>query len=100
MTKLPNEYGLSPGFAYDIEVNDESGMPWDFDKAEQRERCMTYILNQKPDLLIGNPKCTAFSALQGLNKWRMKPEKRNARMEKGLEAHESRSQTLPTSSRK
>ena len=25
VTKLASEYGLSPGFAYDIEVNDENG---------------------------------------------------------------------------
>ena len=84
VTKLASEYGLSPGFAYDIEVNDENGMPWDFDKAEQREKCMTHILNQKPDFLIGSPMCTAFSALQGLNKWRMNPKKWNALIEKGL----------------
>ena len=29
VTKLTSEYGLSPGFAYDIEVNDENCTPWE-----------------------------------------------------------------------
>ena len=73
VTKLAAEFGLSPGFAYDFVVGDENGNPWDFDKPEQREKCVKHIMEQKPQFPIGSPMCTAFSALQGLNKWRVVP---------------------------
>ena len=41
-------------------------------------------MKQKPLILIGLPMCTALSALQGLDKWRMSPAKGDALMEKGL----------------
>ena len=31
-TKLAEQHGLSAGFALDLQVNDEDGQPWDFDK--------------------------------------------------------------------
>ena len=31
VTKLAEEYGLSAGFALDLQVDDENGQPWDFD---------------------------------------------------------------------
>ena len=64
--------------------NDEDGNPWDFDKPEQRAKCLKHVMEQKPQFLIGSPMCTAFSALQGLNQWRMDPAKWDALMEKGL----------------
>ena len=45
---------------------------------------MRHVMEKKPQFLIGSPMCTAFSALQGLNKWRMDPKKWDALMEKGL----------------
>ena len=84
VTKLAHEFGLNPGFSYDIMTNDENGEPWDFDIPAQREKCMKNIIEQKPHFLIGSPMCTAFSALQGLNKWRMHPTKWQSMMDKGL----------------
>ena len=84
VTKLASEYGLTPGSAYDIEINDEDGKPWDFDLPSQRAKCLQQIQEQKPEFLIGSPMCTAFSILQGLNKWRMSPDKWNSLIEKGL----------------
>ena len=84
VTKLAKEFGLSPGFALDLQVNDEDGQPWDFDKVEQREKCIRLIQEQKPMFLIGSPMCTAFSALQNLNKWRMDTKKWNALQEQGV----------------
>ena len=78
MTKLASECGLSPGFAYDMEVNDEDGKPWDFYVPSQRAKCLKSIQEQKPEFLIGSPMCTAFNILQRLNKWRMGPDKWNA----------------------
>ena len=37
---LASQYGLQPGFSYDIQVDDESGRPWDFDVPEQRAKCI------------------------------------------------------------
>lgn len=84
MTRLANQFGLNAGFAYDLMINDENGEPWDFDQQKQREKCMRHVMKQKPQFLIGSPMCTAFSALQGLTKWRMDPKKWDALMEKGL----------------
>ena len=68
----------------DIETNDESGQPWDFDKVEQRNRCMRQILEQKPAFLVGSPMCTAFSILQGLNRAKMDPVKWENMWNKGV----------------
>ena len=84
VTKLAAEYGLNPGFALDLQVDDENGQPWDFDKAEQREKCLNMIREQKLQFVIGSPMCTAFSILEGLNKWRMDSKKWNALWEKGV----------------
>ena len=84
VTKLAHRFGLSAGFAYDLTVNDENGNPWNFDLQEQRDKCMRHVIEQRPNFLIGSPMCTAFSILQGLNKWRMNPKKWDAMMEKGL----------------
>ena len=84
VTALASEYGLSPGTAYDIETKDELGNPWDFDKPEQRNKCIKEILTQRPAFLIGSPMCTAFSILQGLNRSRMDPIKWEAMWNKGV----------------
>ena len=65
-------------------MNDENGEPWDFDVPAQRAKCARHVMEQKPSFLIGSPMCTAFSVLQGLNKWRIKPEKWEALWEKGV----------------
>ena len=81
---MASQFGLKPGFAYDLVVSDESGNPWDVYQPEQRNKCPKHVMKQKPQLLIGSPMCTAFSALQGLNKWRMSPAKWDAFMEKRM----------------
>ena len=83
VTKLAGEFKLSAGFALDIQTNDETGQPWDFDVPAQRTKCIDKVINEKPQFLVGSPMCTAFSALQALNKWRMDPIKWKALTEKG-----------------
>ena len=75
VTAMAGKYGLIPGSAYNIETNDESGEAWDFDRAEQRNKCISQILKPRPTFLVGSPMCTAFSILQGLNKTSMDPVK-------------------------
>ena len=84
VTALASEYVLSPDMAYDIETKDDLGNPWDFDKPEQRNKCINEILTQKPAFLIGSPMCTAFSILQGLNRSKMDPIKWEALWNKGV----------------
>ena len=81
---MQKNIGSKAGFAYDVMTNGNTGAPWDFDQREQREKCMRHINEQKPQFLIGLLMCTAFNALQGLNKWRMDLKKWNSLMEKGL----------------
>ena len=83
VTKLAHEYDLKPGFSFDIQTNDENGKPWDFDVPAQRRKCIERVIHEKPQFLVGSPMCTAFSALQALNKWRMDPTKWQALIDKG-----------------
>ena len=64
--RLP-KYGLQPGLALDITVNDETGQPYDFSIKDQRTKAELLIEEQQPMLLIGSPMCTAFSAIQAIN---------------------------------
>jgi len=64
--RLP-KYGLQPGLALDITVNDETGQPYDFSIKDQRTKAELLIDEQQPMLLIGSPMCTAFSAIQAIN---------------------------------
>ena len=57
-----HRYGLCQGRAMDIKNG------YDFDKAEDRDRCWEVIKRDKPLLVIGSPPCTLFSRLQELNK--------------------------------
>ena len=84
VTALAHEFKLVPGFAYDIQVNDSNGVPWDFDIPEQRNQCIRDVLQQKPNFVVGSPMCTAFSILQGLNRAKMGDTKWQAMWDKGV----------------
>ena len=84
VTAMASKFGLRPGEAYDIETDDDKGIPWDFDVPEQRNKCVREILAHRPSFLIGSPMCTAFSILQGLNKAKMETSKWNALWDKGI----------------
>ena len=64
--RLP-KYGLEPGLALDITIDDESGRPWDFSIKSQRDKAEALIDSQLPVLLIGSPMCNVFSAIQAIN---------------------------------
>jgi hypothetical protein len=55
--RLP-KYGLEPGLALDITIDDESGRPYDFSIKSQRDKAEALIDSQLPVLLIGSPMCT------------------------------------------
>ena len=60
--RLPR-YGLQPGLALDITVDDETGQPFDFSVKTQRTKAEALLDEQQPMLLIGSP----FSAIQAIN---------------------------------
>ena len=65
--KLLPELRLIPGFALDLTTADVDGRLWDFDEKEMRDRAMAKVKQDRPQLLIGSPMCTAFSTWQRIN---------------------------------
>ena len=61
VTKLAPQFRLEPGFALDIQTNDATGKPWDFDDPAQRAQCIEKIINEQPKFPVGSPMCTAFT---------------------------------------
>ena len=70
--RLP-KYGLGPGLALDLTVNDESGCPYDFSDRRQREKAEAMLDAQQPFLFIGSPPCTPYSQIQAINRDRRDP---------------------------
>ena len=66
-TKLLPELRLIPGFALDLTTADVDGALWDFDSKVMRDRAMKKVKEERPQLLIGSPMCTAFSTWQRIN---------------------------------
>ena len=64
----------------DLTTTDENGMPWDFSKAEQRNKAIRRWHEEKHLFIIGTPMCTAFSILQQWNYPKMDPQKVAAKM--------------------
>ena len=50
-TRLESQFGLKPGFTYNLVVNDEGGNPWDFVETETRNKCLKHVMQQKPQFL-------------------------------------------------
>jgi hypothetical protein len=71
---LPNG-GLYPGVAMDLTTNDDTGRPWDFDDAAQRQKARERLRADQPLVLIGSPMCTAFCRLQSINFSKMHPDR-------------------------
>ena len=71
--RLP-QYGLEPGLALDITVDDDTGKPFDFGRREQRQKAEAMVDAQKSLLLIGSPMCIAFSAIQAISRARRDPK--------------------------
>jgi hypothetical protein len=64
---------MMPELALDITVDDDTGMPFDFSVQAQRNKAEALLDAQEFVLLIGSPMCTAFSAIQAINKARRDP---------------------------
>ena len=61
LAKLCPEYGVLPGFAFDLTTHDQDGRAWDFDDKEMQRRAWAKIEREKPLLIVGSPMCTVFS---------------------------------------
>ena len=64
---------LVGGPTFDLRC-DANGVAWDFRRKADRQRAREQIRRERPFLLIGSPPCTAFSAVQALNRERLGPE--------------------------
>ena len=81
MAALLPSMKLLPGYAFDITVNDpDDNEPWDFDRAEKRDKARRMIREQKPLFVVGSPMCTAWCTWQRLNRLKMDPQKRRREM--------------------
>ncbi len=65
--KMLPDMGLKAGFALDLTNCDENGREWDFTVTAMREKARARVEEEKPQLLIGSPSCTPYSAWQTLN---------------------------------
>ena len=55
------------GFALDLTTADVDAALWDFDSKVMRDRAMKKVREERPQLLIGSPMCTAFSTWQRIS---------------------------------
>ena len=69
---------LTAGSTFDL-CSDESGGPYDFRKAGDRQRCRERIRAEQPWLVIGSPPCTWWSSLMAINIPRMEPAEASRR---------------------
>ena len=60
---------------FDLRTARPDGRAWNFSRKSDRKMAIEYIKDKKPSWVIGSPPCTAFSRLQGLNYYKMDPEK-------------------------
>ena len=73
MTRIMN---LIPGMAFDLtQMDEEDGVPWDFNVPAKRNKARTVVQSERPLLLIGSPMCAAFSQLQRINFAKMNKER-------------------------
>ena len=66
-SKLSPELKIIPGFALDLTTDDEDERLWHLDHKDMRERAMQKMRDEKPMLVVGSPKRTAFSTWQSIN---------------------------------
>lgn len=66
--------GLRSGWALDLSTKNEAGNPWDFTRADMRDKAARKLVEDKPLVLIGSPPCTDWSTFMNLNWDRMDPD--------------------------
>lgn len=81
---LTKDGKLGPGWSLDLTTVDPEGRPWDFDRADCRQRAKQLVRETQPVLLVGSPMCTWFSSLMGFNRARMDPETYRYNMDRAV----------------
>ena len=66
--------GLRAGWGMDVTTQDDDGRAWDFNVLEMRNRAARRVIEDKPLLLIGSPRCRIHSVMNHANHARMGPE--------------------------
>ena len=59
---------MKGGWSLDRTTVNDAGERWDFNDPRKRAQAKKLVQDRKPRMLIGSPMCTAFSALQTLNR--------------------------------
>ena len=58
VTKMTQRMNLIPGMAFDLtQLDEEDGMPWDFNVPAKRNKANNIAQGERPLLLIGSPMC-------------------------------------------
>ncbi|CAK9049785.1 Retrovirus-related Pol polyprotein from transposon TNT 1-94 [Includes: Protease [Durusdinium trenchii] len=83
-TSRANQFGLSPGFAIDMELQKPNGEYWDLSKKADEEEMNRLLDRHEPTCLIGSPPCGSFSPLQNLSKSKRTPEENERIRQEGL----------------
>ncbi|CAK9017766.1 Retrovirus-related Pol polyprotein from transposon TNT 1-94 [Durusdinium trenchii] len=83
-TSRANQFGLSPGFAIDMELQKPNGEYWDLSKKADEEAMNRLLDRREPVCLIGSPPCGPFSPLQNLSKDKRTPEETERIRQEGL----------------
>jgi hypothetical protein len=74
---------IAAGTSFDLIIDRESGETWDFLNAAHRRRCWSRLRAEDPWVIIGSPPCTAFSIINGLNKFKVAAETRERKLVEG-----------------
>ena len=83
-TSRANQFGLSPGFAIDMELQKPNGEYWDLSKKADEQEMNRLLDRHEPACLIGSPPCGPFSPLQNLSKDKRTPEETERIRQEGL----------------
>jgi hypothetical protein len=75
--------GIAAGTSFDLIIDQESGEAWDFLRADHRRKCWSRLRAEDPWVVIGSPPCTAFSIINGLNKFKSAAETRERKLVEG-----------------
>ncbi len=74
LSKYPSKH-LVPGFAMDLTcIDEDDDQPWDFDRADKRQKALERVRREKPLFLIGSPVCTPWCTWQRLNELKRDPQ--------------------------
>ena len=85
VAKMAGEMGLTQGSSIDLTTLDEDdGKPWDMNVPAKRWKVWEIVLRDRPALIVGSPKCTAFSCLQNLNKGKGDENKKKELMKEAV----------------